>query len=567
MASLTPGVLSKLLENTGNKNVKVIGEHRSPLLQVIEIIPSLDDDPFRSRGFFLKLSDSLHSAYVSISHQDLDLIFSDKIQLGQFVYVSRFDSGFPVPVVCGLKALPKRRPCVGSPKDLVSSDLLQLRPPVHFKKESVKGSKTKRLVFEDSKGRAQPEGLELRRLSLDSSRRGWGYNISSASKSKEIAASVAVDKKDSSKNISSMKRPSFSISPLNNKNDNFSPKPKSMPSRNEFRSSTDRTVPCHLVKVPLDHKTWSNRRISWDVLPPIIQDLGKEAVCQRNVAFLSAVRALEEASASEAVIYCLQLFTELCNSSQKLSAGALVEQFLEVHQSMHRAAAMVNSLINKNLPEAKSSTYSSLNSLFPDVWKTLTNRNAMSWVHAAIETDLSKFSLFRKPERSEIVNSDKYHFVILENTPNVTNFNNHLPESNPNPRNRGSFISDSSGKRVPSPTKQHLPSTKKMNPERKDWCKGSGLKKAASLAEKLLLVSHQWFLKYLEDSLKMGFGLGRGEGSSEIACLLRQLKRVNEWLDNVVKGGVEADDRIESLRKKLYGFLLEHVESSVVAGK
>ncbi|XP_031274787.1 uncharacterized protein LOC116133230 isoform X3 [Pistacia vera] len=526
MASLTPGVLSKLLENTGNKNVKVIGEHRSPLLQVIEIIPSLDDDPFRSRGFFLKLSDSLHSAYVSISHQDLDLIFSDKIQLGQFVYVSRFDSGFPVPVVCGLKALPKRRPCVGSPKDLVSSDLLQLRPPVHFKKESVKGSKTKRLVFEDSKGRAQPEGLELRRLSLDSSRRGWGYNISSASKSKEIAASVAVDKKDSSKNISSMKRPSFSISPLNNKNDNFSPKPKSMPSRNEFRSSTDRAVPCHLVKVPLDHKTWSNRRISWDVLPPIIQDLGK-----------------------------------------KLSAGALVEQFLEVHQSMHRAAAMVNSLINKNLPEAKSSTYSSLNSLFPDVWKTLTNRNAMSWVHAAIETDLSKFSLFRKPERSEIVNSDKYHFVILENTPNVTNFNNHLPESNPNPRNRGSFISDSSGKRVPSPTKQHLPSTKKMNPERKDWCKGSGLKKAASLAEKLLLVSHQWFLKYLEDSLKMGFGLGRGEGSSEIACLLRQLKRVNEWLDNLVKGGVEADDRIESLRKKLYGFLLEHVESSVVAGK
>lgn len=191
MASLTPGVLSKLLENTGNNNVKVIGDHRSPLLQVIEIIPSHDDDPFRSRGFFLKLSDSLHSAYVSISPQDADLIFSDKIQLGQFVYVSRFDSGSPVPVVRGLKALPRRRPCVGSPKDLVSSDLLQLQPPAHFKKESVKGSKTKRLAFEDSKGRVQPERLELRRLSLDFSRKGWGNNISSPFKSKQIAPSVS----------------------------------------------------------------------------------------------------------------------------------------------------------------------------------------------------------------------------------------------------------------------------------------------------------------------------------------------------------------------------------------
>ncbi|XP_044465841.1 uncharacterized protein LOC123196023 isoform X2 [Mangifera indica] len=566
MASLTPGVLSKLLENTGNNNVKVIGDHRSPLLQVIEIIPSHDDDPFRSRGFFLKLSDSLHSAYVSISPQDADLIFSDKIQLGQFVYVSRFDSGSPVPVVRGLKALPKRRPCVGSPKDLVSSDLLQLRPPAHFKKESVKGSKTKRLAFEDSKGRAQPEGLELRRLSLDFSRKGWGNNISSPFKSKQIAPSVAVDKKDSSKSISSMKSPSFIISPLSSKNNNVSPNPKSIPSRKEFRSSTGRTVPCHLVKVPLDPKTWSNRMILWDALPPIVQDLGKEAVCQRNVAFLSAVRALEEASAIEAVINCLQLFTELCNYSQKLSAGALVEQFLEVHQSMDRAAAVINSLISNNLPEAKSSTYSSLDSLFPDEWKTLTNRNAMLWVQAAIETDFSKFSLFGKPGGSEIVNSDKYHSVILENTPNVLNSYNHLSESNPNPRNRGSFKSDSSVNRVPSPTKQQPSRQKKVNPERKECCKGSGLKKAASLADKLLLVSHQWFLKYLEDSLKMGFGLSRGEGSSEIACLFRQLKRVNEWLDSLVKGGLEANDRIESLRKKLYRFLLEHVESSV-AGK
>ncbi|KAL5796176.1 hypothetical protein ACOSQ2_000996 [Xanthoceras sorbifolium] len=92
-----------------------------------------------------------------------------------------------------------------------------------------------------------------------------------------------------------------------------------------------------------------------------------------------------------------------------------------------------------------------------------------------------------------------------------------------------------------------------MNTERKEGYKGSKLKEAASLAEKLLLVSHQWFLKYIEDSLNLRFGLSR-DGSSEIAGLLRQLKRVNEWLDELARVRVEADDRIQDLRKKLYGF-------------
>ncbi|KAL5760594.1 hypothetical protein ACOSP7_019108 [Xanthoceras sorbifolium] len=591
MASLTPGVLSKLLDNAGN-NFKVTGEHRSALLQVIEIVPSLDDDPFRTRGFFLKLSDSLHSAYVSISPQDLDLIFSDKIQLGQFVYVSRFDLGTPVPVVSGLKVVPKRRPCVGTPKDLVSSDLLQLGASLDFKNAKKNGlvkttadskTKSKRVRKDDKVGNKKTEGLdlELRRLSLDSARRVWDHSptpktttkITSSAKPKQSfnksshnALSLDSDKKDSSKIVSSMKRLSFRISPLANKNDIFSSKTMKMPSKEDLKSSTERNVPGHLVKVPLNYKTQSNQRISWGVLPPAIQDLGKEAMCHRNVALLAAIHALEEASALEAVIFCLQAFSELCNSSQKVSAGPLVEQFLDVHQSMQKAVVVINSLINRNIPEAKSSTHVSLQSLSPDVYNTLTSKNAASWVHAAIETDLSKFSLFRKPENSETVNGEKYHYVILENTPKFMNCENHSPVNKPNPGNHGSFSSDSSSKQVPSLKKQLLPSIKKMNTERKEGYKGSKLKEAASLAEKLLLVSHQWFLKYLEDSLNLGFGLSR-DGSSEIAGLLRQLKRVNEWLDDLVRGRVEADDRIEDLRKKLYGFILEHVDSAVLARK
>ena len=181
MASLTPGVLSKLLQHAGNKDVKVTGVHRSALLQVIEIVPSLnsdhgdgnDNDPWKSRGFFLKVSDSLHSAYVSISDNDMDLIYSDKIQLGQFVYVSRIDLGSPVPVLRGLKPVPKSKrspcPCVGNPTDLVPCDLLPFTPKHDFTKPTYKP----KLKTKAKPKNVDVEGLQLRRLSLDSARRVW----------------------------------------------------------------------------------------------------------------------------------------------------------------------------------------------------------------------------------------------------------------------------------------------------------------------------------------------------------------------------------------------------------
>lgn len=226
MASLTPGVLSKLLNSVADKDFKVTGDHRSALLQVIEILPSLgegddDDDPWSSRGFFLKVSDSLHAAYVSISDHDVDLIYSDKIQLGQFVYVTRLDSASPVPVVRGLKPVPRRRPspCVGNPIDLVSSDLLQIGSRFGFEKAKSNGVKnnvekggSKRRDLNNGNGKTKArssisvseaivksrfgssatincnvspakkmvnEGLDLRRLSLDSARRAWNHTPTS----------------------------------------------------------------------------------------------------------------------------------------------------------------------------------------------------------------------------------------------------------------------------------------------------------------------------------------------------------------------------------------------------
>lgn len=82
------------------------------------------------------------------------------------------------------------------------------------------------------------------------------------------------DKKTSFKHDSSVKRPSLSISPLKNKNEIFSPV-TSNKARKDLKSSLEATIPNCLIKVPLSSKTWSEQKISWDVIPPSITDLAK----------------------------------------------------------------------------------------------------------------------------------------------------------------------------------------------------------------------------------------------------------------------------------------------------
>lgn len=61
-----------------------------------------------------------------------------------------------------------------------------------------------------------------------------------------------------------------------------------------------------------------------------------------------------------------------------------------------------------------------------------------------------------------------------------------------------------------------------------------------------------WFLGHVERLL-----------DGDVAGTLGQLKRVNDWLDAVGLG--PESDAVERVRKKIYGYLLDHVESAVVA--
>ncbi|CAM6006855.1 unnamed protein product [Sphagnum balticum] len=125
MASLTPGVLLKLLQYM-NSDVKVTGEHRSALLQVISIVPALaGSELWPNQGFYIKVSDSSHATYVSLAEEHDDLILSDKLQLGQFIHVDRLEAGSPVPLLRGVRPLAGRHPCVGTPEDLIATILTE----------------------------------------------------------------------------------------------------------------------------------------------------------------------------------------------------------------------------------------------------------------------------------------------------------------------------------------------------------------------------------------------------------------------------------------------------------
>lgn len=121
MAALGSGILVKLLEGMRNGEEKPVGEHRSALLQVTDIVPAeLDEkDLWPKQGFYIKLSDSSHSAYVSLPFDQDELVLCNKIQLGQFIHVDRLEPGSPVPVMKGARPLPGRHPLVGTPEPLL----------------------------------------------------------------------------------------------------------------------------------------------------------------------------------------------------------------------------------------------------------------------------------------------------------------------------------------------------------------------------------------------------------------------------------------------------------------
>jgi hypothetical protein len=84
------------------------------LLQVTNITPALSGaDPFSGHhGFYLRLSDSSRSCYVSLHADHDDLILANGLHIGQVIEVERLVLAVPVPMLRRFRVLPGRYPCV-----------------------------------------------------------------------------------------------------------------------------------------------------------------------------------------------------------------------------------------------------------------------------------------------------------------------------------------------------------------------------------------------------------------------------------------------------------------------
>ncbi|XP_060174405.1 uncharacterized protein LOC132605204 [Lycium barbarum] len=125
MASLKSGVLVKFLEDMkmeGNNANALEDDGKPILLQIRSIVPVLEEgDLWPNRGFYLKVSDFSHAMYVSLPDEQNEMILANKLKLGQFIYVQKLEDAHPFPLLRGVTPLPGRRPCNGTPEDIVSA--------------------------------------------------------------------------------------------------------------------------------------------------------------------------------------------------------------------------------------------------------------------------------------------------------------------------------------------------------------------------------------------------------------------------------------------------------------
>ncbi|KAF2304573.1 hypothetical protein GH714_033692 [Hevea brasiliensis] len=634
MASLTPGILLKLLQSM-NSTARVTGEHRFALLQVIGIVPALaGSDLWPNHGFYVQLSDSLNSTYVSLSERDTDLILSNRLQLGQFVYVERFEFDSPVPRVCGIGPIAGRHPFVGNPEPLIarisaSKKEFVIQPvadseysvdPIavylaNKKCEGVPRNENKEVksdnkIEKSSKTTRQPlarrDNMMVGNPSNSEENKGSDkvpQRFSSPAGAKTVSAgkkNVAVAERDPSPagkaKRSASPVPSKCVVPslvaAREENRKVAREPaiivpsrykQPSPSRRQASPNARRaslspgrrlsgglkvspavadstgkkkipTIVAAISKVP-EGSAKSSRK-SWDETPGKQKEKGDLKKKPDLQAILRTQAALsrrlsdatsrqpnqdDESSSNETVKEALgftvheKKWTDGSVPLDTVSAdlARLGKEAMQRRALASTAAAealeeaIATESIVRTIAESVATSHSSDRAAIP----TEQSKSASLWVEAALATDLEIVSL-------------------------LNNKNNDPPTTLPKSLSKRQSLKASS--------------SAAFDPTVGVWTRNHGMKETVELAMKLQSEMQIWFVNFVEDSLNAGFRALGGctiDGSkplpfnfSSVAGILSQLKRVNDWLDRVVSKGDEfLDEKIEKLKRKIYGFVIQHV--------
>ncbi|PQQ17008.1 uncharacterized protein Pyn_31104 [Prunus yedoensis var. nudiflora] len=343
------------------------------------------------------------------------------------------------------------------------------------------------------------------------------------------------------------------------------------------KKSTDANngFPGNLVKVSLNNRKLTDGSFPWASLPSSVAKLGKEVLRHRDAAQIAAIEAMQEASAGESLLRCLSIYSELTTSAKEDNPQPAVEQFLALHASLNNARVVADSL-SKIIPAGSSPDREESPS--EDAQKITSDRRkqAASWVQAALATNLSSFAVFSKESSSTSVPasaSSQNRKIVSANQPMLVLENS---TKNTSTKSQGK-VRHTVGSKLPTPgTPRRLGdgsaiSQKPQAQPLPEWNRGNGLDEAVDLAEMLRLQSQDWFLGFVERFLDADVDTSALSDNGQIAGILTQLKSVNDWLDDIGSSKDEAEtnavsaETIERLRKKIYEYLLTHVESAAAA--
>ncbi|WJX83573.1 hypothetical protein P8452_66229 [Trifolium repens] len=356
MASLIPGVLLKLLQ-TMNSNVKVRGEHRSVLLQVISIVPALSgSELWPNQGFFIKVSDSSHSTYVSLSNEDNELIMNNKLQLGQFFYVDKMEAGTPVPILVSVRPVPGRHPFEGNPKDLMQM-LESSEGIVRPDNNEVNSSKSTDIIeAKENTSSRQKIVIKEEKIGVASRYMKGVLNPNSkvnvpdtivGSKGNDLENGVDGKKVGSTKGkqqeikgqvvpITSTRTRFEAISTKQDVTQSNIQETVMQPSKSTSnkRSSTKQENLNSNFLSNIQDKTNCTETISWTTLPAKLLRPGKGILRRKQLASQVVVEAQKEASEAAKIVKCLSMFANICSSASSENPHVTLDKFFALQQLM-----------------------------------------------------------------------------------------------------------------------------------------------------------------------------------------------------------------------------------------
>lgn len=250
-----------------------------------------------------------------------------------------------------------------------------------------------------------------------------------------------------------------------------------------------------------------------------------------------------------------------------------MEQFLHLHASLSKAHLVADSL-SKTL-SVDSSDHEENPS--EEALKVTSDgrKQAAYWVNAALATNLASFTVYSKPGTlspvalstpapvSKTITGNQPIIVLENSTKNIA------PKTLTKPRQTANSKNASVGTlRRPNDGLAVGQSVRSLPPI--EWAKGDGLDEAVELSEMLRLESQDWFLGFVERFLDTDVDTSSLSDNGQIAGMLSQLKSVNDWLDEIGSSKDEesphiSTETIDRIRKKIYEYLLTHVESAAAA--